>query len=220
MPWALWSVLMELLSVLQDQRLRKVFSCAAEDACIYPLAVSDLQGCACLPRETGTAPSPSVCLQMATSSSTYGHSPGGSAGTCPAPARPRARHLGPSCAVLAPVKKHEACPCPGSTLLPRCLLPRCLHPPACIPLPASPCLHPPALLCSLETRGRGRERSRSPSQASCWAWGRGTASAQAEGASSLGRGDTYHRPRVVPPLCQRGGGSPAGSAGLSLLSSF
>ncbi|KAK4805603.1 hypothetical protein QYF61_016463 [Mycteria americana] len=38
-PWALWSVLTELLSVLQDQRLRQVFSCAAEDACIYPLAL-------------------------------------------------------------------------------------------------------------------------------------------------------------------------------------
>ncbi|KAM6228831.1 uncharacterized protein M6G45_016149 [Spheniscus humboldti] len=38
-PWALWSVLTELLSVLQDQRLRKVFSCAADDACIYPLAL-------------------------------------------------------------------------------------------------------------------------------------------------------------------------------------
>ncbi|KAM6225537.1 maestro heat-like repeat-containing protein family member 7 [Spheniscus humboldti] len=38
-PWALWSVLTELLSVLQDQRLRKVFSCATEDACIYPLAL-------------------------------------------------------------------------------------------------------------------------------------------------------------------------------------
>lgn len=60
-PWALRGVLMELLGVLQDRRLRKVFSCAAEDACIYPLAVSDradLQGCACLPRRTGTAPPP------------------------------------------------------------------------------------------------------------------------------------------------------------------
>ncbi|XP_050770338.1 uncharacterized protein LOC127028673 [Gymnogyps californianus] len=38
-PWALWSILMELLSVLQDQRLRKVFSCATEDACIYLLAL-------------------------------------------------------------------------------------------------------------------------------------------------------------------------------------
>lgn len=204
MPWALWSILMELLSVLQDQRLRKVFSCATEDACIYLLAVSDpahLQGCACLPRKTGTAPSPSLCLQMAVSSSTSGHSPSGSPGTCPAPARPRASHLGPPRAVLATVKKHEACPCPGSTLPPRCL-------------------HPPAWLCSLEAWGRGRERGRSQSQASCWAWGRGVASAQAEGASSLGRGDTCHRPCVMPPLCRRGGRSPAGSAGLSLLSSF
>ncbi|XP_063205484.1 uncharacterized protein LOC134522111 [Chroicocephalus ridibundus] len=38
-PWILWSVLTELLSVLQDQRVRKVFSCATEDACIYPLAL-------------------------------------------------------------------------------------------------------------------------------------------------------------------------------------
>ncbi|KAK4805353.1 hypothetical protein QYF61_003438 [Mycteria americana] len=38
-PWALWRVLMELLSVLQDQRLRQVFSCVVEDACIYPLAL-------------------------------------------------------------------------------------------------------------------------------------------------------------------------------------
>ncbi|XP_042653750.1 maestro heat-like repeat-containing protein family member 7 isoform X1 [Tyto alba] len=36
-PWALWNVLMELLNVLQDQKLRKVFSSATEDACIYPL---------------------------------------------------------------------------------------------------------------------------------------------------------------------------------------
>lgn len=91
-PWALRSALRELVSVLEDQRLRKVFSCAAEDACIYPLAVSDhahLHGCACLPREPGTAPLPcSVCLQMATSSSTYGRSPLGPSGTCPAAARP------------------------------------------------------------------------------------------------------------------------------------
>ncbi|XP_026719269.1 uncharacterized protein LOC113488367 [Athene cunicularia] len=39
--WALWRVLSEMLSVLQDCRLRRVFSCAAEDSCIYPLAVSD-----------------------------------------------------------------------------------------------------------------------------------------------------------------------------------
>ncbi|XP_074930908.1 uncharacterized protein LOC142048165 [Phalacrocorax aristotelis] len=38
-PWALWNVLTELLSVLQDQRLRKVFSCAAEDAFFCPLAL-------------------------------------------------------------------------------------------------------------------------------------------------------------------------------------
>lgn len=211
MPSALWTVLTELLGVLQDQRLRKVFSSAVEDACIYPLAVSDhapLQGCACLPRETGTAPSPSVCLQMATSSSTSGHRPLGSAGTCRAAARALARHLGPPRAVLAPVKKREACPCLDGTLLP-------------------PCQHPPALLCSLETWGRGRARGRSQSLASCWAWGRGcwawgrgTASAHVEGASSPGRGDTCRRPHLVPPLCRRGGGSPAGSAGLSLLSSF
>ncbi|XP_042650022.1 uncharacterized protein LOC122153620 [Tyto alba] len=36
-PWALWNVLMELLDVLQDQKLRKVFSSDTEDACIYPL---------------------------------------------------------------------------------------------------------------------------------------------------------------------------------------
>ncbi|XP_074665951.1 uncharacterized protein LOC141916925 isoform X2 [Strix aluco] len=38
-PWALWRVVSELLGVLQDWRLRRVFSCAADDACIYPLAL-------------------------------------------------------------------------------------------------------------------------------------------------------------------------------------
>ncbi|CAM9814348.1 unnamed protein product [Bubo scandiacus] len=38
-PWDLWSVLSELLGVLQDWRLRRVFSSATEDACIYPLAL-------------------------------------------------------------------------------------------------------------------------------------------------------------------------------------
>ncbi|XP_074994748.1 uncharacterized protein LOC142076326 [Calonectris borealis] len=38
-PWALLSVLMELLSVLEDQELRKVFRCATEDACICLLAL-------------------------------------------------------------------------------------------------------------------------------------------------------------------------------------
>ncbi|CAN0034943.1 unnamed protein product [Bubo scandiacus] len=37
--WALWRVLLELLSVLQDCRLRKVFSSAADDSCFYPLAL-------------------------------------------------------------------------------------------------------------------------------------------------------------------------------------
>ncbi|KAK2517678.1 hypothetical protein Q9233_012934 [Columba guinea] len=39
MPGTLWSVLTELHSVLQDLRLRKVFSCATEDACICLLAL-------------------------------------------------------------------------------------------------------------------------------------------------------------------------------------
>ncbi|CAN0308514.1 unnamed protein product [Bubo scandiacus] len=38
-PLALWSVLLELLGVLQDRRLRRVFSSAMEDACIYPLTL-------------------------------------------------------------------------------------------------------------------------------------------------------------------------------------
>ncbi|XP_026722916.1 uncharacterized protein LOC113490593 [Athene cunicularia] len=38
MPWDLRSVLLELVDVLQDWRLRRVFSSATEDACIYPLA--------------------------------------------------------------------------------------------------------------------------------------------------------------------------------------
>ncbi|XP_026723074.1 uncharacterized protein LOC113490702 [Athene cunicularia] len=38
-PWDLWSILSELVSVLRDWRLRRVFSSAAEDACIYPLAL-------------------------------------------------------------------------------------------------------------------------------------------------------------------------------------
>ncbi|XP_074705194.1 uncharacterized protein LOC141933947 [Strix aluco] len=38
-PWALWRVVSELLGVLRDWRLRRVFSCAADDACIYPLAL-------------------------------------------------------------------------------------------------------------------------------------------------------------------------------------
>ncbi|KAK2529649.1 hypothetical protein Q9233_006816 [Columba guinea] len=39
MPGTLWSVLTELRSVLQDLQLRKVFSCAMEDACISLLAL-------------------------------------------------------------------------------------------------------------------------------------------------------------------------------------
>ncbi|CAM9185130.1 unnamed protein product [Bubo scandiacus] len=39
MPWALRTVLSELLGVLRDWRLRRVFSSAVEDACIYPLAL-------------------------------------------------------------------------------------------------------------------------------------------------------------------------------------
>ena len=39
--WALRRVLSELLSVLQECRLRKVFGSAAEDSCIYSLSVSD-----------------------------------------------------------------------------------------------------------------------------------------------------------------------------------
>ncbi|XP_074786962.1 uncharacterized protein LOC141972824 [Athene noctua] len=35
--WALWSVLLQLVDVLQDRRLRRVFSSATEDACIYPM---------------------------------------------------------------------------------------------------------------------------------------------------------------------------------------
>ncbi|CAM9147440.1 unnamed protein product, partial [Bubo scandiacus] len=38
-PWALWRVVSELLGVLRDWRLRRVFSSAVEDACIYPLAL-------------------------------------------------------------------------------------------------------------------------------------------------------------------------------------
>ncbi|XP_074710207.1 uncharacterized protein LOC141936800 isoform X1 [Strix uralensis] len=38
-PWALWRVVSELLRVLRDWQLRRVFSCAADDACIYPLAL-------------------------------------------------------------------------------------------------------------------------------------------------------------------------------------
>ncbi|CAM9398422.1 unnamed protein product [Bubo scandiacus] len=38
-PRTLWTVLSELLSVLQDCRVRKVFSSATEDSCIYPLAL-------------------------------------------------------------------------------------------------------------------------------------------------------------------------------------
>ncbi|XP_074748585.1 uncharacterized protein LOC141953689 isoform X4 [Strix uralensis] len=38
-PWALWRVVSELLGVLRDWRLRRVFSCAADDACIYPLVL-------------------------------------------------------------------------------------------------------------------------------------------------------------------------------------
>ncbi|KAK2529660.1 hypothetical protein Q9233_006827 [Columba guinea] len=39
MPGTLWSVLTELRSMLQDLQLRKVFSCAMEDACISLLAL-------------------------------------------------------------------------------------------------------------------------------------------------------------------------------------
>ncbi|CAM9151019.1 unnamed protein product [Bubo scandiacus] len=39
MPWALERVVSELLDVLQDWQLRRVFSSATEDACIYPLAL-------------------------------------------------------------------------------------------------------------------------------------------------------------------------------------
>ncbi|KAK2529668.1 hypothetical protein Q9233_006835 [Columba guinea] len=39
MPGTLWSVLTELRSVFQDLQLRKVFSCAMEDACICLLAL-------------------------------------------------------------------------------------------------------------------------------------------------------------------------------------
>ncbi|XP_026723230.1 maestro heat-like repeat-containing protein family member 7 [Athene cunicularia] len=35
--WALRTVMLELVDVLQDQRLRRVFSSAMEDACIYPM---------------------------------------------------------------------------------------------------------------------------------------------------------------------------------------
>ncbi|CAM9152253.1 unnamed protein product, partial [Bubo scandiacus] len=38
-PLALWRVLLELLNLLQDCRVRRVFSSATEDACIYPLTV-------------------------------------------------------------------------------------------------------------------------------------------------------------------------------------
>ncbi|CAM9983003.1 unnamed protein product [Bubo scandiacus] len=38
-PWSLGNVLMELFDVLQDCRVRKVFSSATEDACIYPLSL-------------------------------------------------------------------------------------------------------------------------------------------------------------------------------------
>ncbi|CAM9150950.1 unnamed protein product, partial [Bubo scandiacus] len=38
-PWALGRVVSELLDVLQDWQLRRVFSSATEDACIYPLAL-------------------------------------------------------------------------------------------------------------------------------------------------------------------------------------
>ncbi|XP_074786303.1 maestro heat-like repeat-containing protein family member 7 [Athene noctua] len=38
-PWALRRVMSELLGVLQDWRLSRVFSSATEDACIYPLAL-------------------------------------------------------------------------------------------------------------------------------------------------------------------------------------
>ncbi|CAM9149990.1 unnamed protein product [Bubo scandiacus] len=38
-PLALWGVLSELLNLLQDCRVRRVFSSATEDACIYPLAL-------------------------------------------------------------------------------------------------------------------------------------------------------------------------------------
>ncbi|CAN0036084.1 unnamed protein product [Bubo scandiacus] len=38
-PWALRRVLNQLVSVLQDRQLRRVFSSAVEDGCIYPLAV-------------------------------------------------------------------------------------------------------------------------------------------------------------------------------------
>ncbi|CAM9398346.1 unnamed protein product [Bubo scandiacus] len=53
-PRTLWTVLSELLSVLQDCRVRKVFSSATEDSCIYPLAVSDPRSAPalCLPPPT------------------------------------------------------------------------------------------------------------------------------------------------------------------------
>ncbi|XP_026723320.1 uncharacterized protein LOC113490912 [Athene cunicularia] len=38
-PWALQRVMSELLGVLQDRRLCRVFSSATDDACIYPLAL-------------------------------------------------------------------------------------------------------------------------------------------------------------------------------------
>ncbi|XP_074665550.1 uncharacterized protein LOC141916700 isoform X2 [Strix aluco] len=38
-PWTLGNVLMELFDVLQDCRVRKVFSSVTEDACIYPLSL-------------------------------------------------------------------------------------------------------------------------------------------------------------------------------------
>lgn len=40
-PHTLEKVLRELLSKLQDQRLRRVFSSSTEDTCIHHLAVSD-----------------------------------------------------------------------------------------------------------------------------------------------------------------------------------
>lgn len=202
MPGTLWSVLTELHSVLQDLRLRKVFSCATEDACICLLAVSVQLIFRAVPASAGNQAQPPPRLWASEWPAPSGHMDTASQGQ-----QGPAQHHQALCQTLG------AAPCgfsPGENT-------------ASLPLPRQRCAHPrlhcPARLCPLETWARGRERGRSQRQAVCWAWGRGMVSARAEGLQLWGE-ETLATARVVPPSCQRSGGSPAGSAGLSLLPSL
>ena len=95
-PHTLEKVLRELLSKRQDQQLRGMFSATAEEACIYHLAVSDQTSPRspsglCLPLQANRhGPLPSHPPPNGHLLRTYGHSPLGPAGTCPAPGSPPA----------------------------------------------------------------------------------------------------------------------------------